>query len=151
MLVRRMAEAPPLSRLRDEMDRLFERFFGDYEPFRAWDAFGLRRFPALNVWQDDDNVYVEAEIPGLTEADIEVTVTGNEVTIKGERPALEPAEGATVHRRERHTGPFSRVVHLPIDVNDDKVEAAFRDGVLTITLAKAEIARSRHIPVKALT
>lgn len=150
MLVRRLADAPPLNRLRDEMDRLFERFFGDYEPFRAWDAFGLRRFPAMNVWQDDDNVYVEAEIPGLTEADLDVTVTGNELTIKGERPILEPTEGTTVHRRERHTGPFSRVVHLPMDVNDDKVEAAFRNGVLTVTLAKAEVARSRHIPVKAL-
>lgn len=148
MLVRRITDAPPVIRLRDEVDRLFERFFGDYEPFRAWDRLGLRRFPAVNVWQNDNDIFVEAELPGLTEKDIDVTVAGNELTIKGERAGLEPARGETLHRRERSSGTFSRVIHLPVDVNDDKVAAAFRNGVLTVTLAKADVARSRHIPVK---
>lgn len=151
MLTRRLTDAPPLRRLRDEVDRLFERFFGDYEPFRAWSSMGPRRFPATNLWQDDENLYVEAELPGLTEADIELTVAGDELTIKGERPGLQPKEGAIVHRRERGAGAFSRVVHLPVEVDDDKVEALFRNGVLTVTLAKAEVAKSRHIPVKAMS
>ena len=150
MLIR-TTDAPPLRRIRDEVDRLFERFFGDVEPIRAWDPFSPRRFPALNIWQGDDQVYVEAELPGLTEADIDLTVAGNELTIKGERSGLEPRDGTTVHRRERGAGTFSRVVHLPVEVDDDKVEALFRNGVLTVTLAKAEAAKSRHIPVKALS
>ena len=151
MLARRMADAPPFTRLHDEMDGLFERFFGDFEPVQAWDLFSLRRFPAMNVWQDDDNVFVEAELPGLTDKDIDVTVVGNELAIKGERTGFEPKEGTTVHRRERGTGAFSRIIHLPMDVNGDQVEAAFRNGVLTVTLAKAEVARSRRIPVRALS
>ena len=151
MLARRMADVPPFTRLRDEVDRLFEGFFGDYEPFPVWEQVSLRRFPPLNAWEDDDTVFVEAELPGLTEEDIDVTVAGNELTIKGERAGFEPKEGTTVHRRERGTGAFSRIVHLPMDINDDQVEAAFRNGVLTVTLAKAEVARSRRIPVKALS
>jgi len=147
MLTRRMTDGPPLRRLRDEMDRLFERFFGEREPFGA---LGPHHFPAVNLWQDDDNVYVEAELPGLTDREIELTVTGDELTIKGERAGFERAEGATVHRHERGTGPFSRVVHLPVEVDDDKVEATFLNGVLTVSLAKADVARSRHIPVKTL-
>jgi HSP20 family protein len=143
-----MSQPQPLARLRDEMDRLFEQFFGDYEPFQTWDPFSLRRFPALNLWQTDDNVLVEAELPGLTEKDIDVTVNGSELTIKGERPVLESREGTTVHRHERGTGAFNRVIHLPVDIDEEKVEATCDSGVLTITLPKAPVARARHIPVK---
>jgi HSP20 family protein len=149
MLAQRVSEPQPLTRLRDEMDRLFEWFFGDYEPFRAWDPQSQRQFPALNIWQSDDNVFVEAELPGVTESDVEVTVSRNELTIKGQRPELEVKEGATVHRRERGFGAFSRVVHLPVDVDESAVNAEFHSGVLTITLPKAEAAKARHIPVRA--
>jgi HSP20 family protein len=149
MLARRVAEPQPLMRLRDEMDRLFEWFFGDYEPFRAWDAMSPPQFPAVNIWQGDDEVFVEAELPGMTEQEVEVTVAGNELTIKGTRPEFEVKEGSIVHRRERGYGPFSRVVRLPVEVDESGVKAEFRSGVLTITLPKAEVARARHIPVKA--
>ncbi len=149
MFACRLTEPRPIVRLRDEMDRLFERFFGDYEPYRAWDPFNLRRYPAANVWQDEDDIFIEAELPGLTTDDIELTVLGNELTIKGERAALRPKEGATLHRRERGAGTFSRVVHLPANVNEGKVEAAFNNGVLSVTLAKARAAKSRRIPVRA--
>jgi HSP20 family protein len=150
MLTRRTNESPPLMRLRDEMDRLFQRFFGEDEPLGTWNPFDLRRFPAVNVWQDDDHLYVEAELPGLTEKDLELTVVGRELTIKGHRDEVEPKQGTIVHRRERGAGAFSRVVHLPVAVDEGKVEAVFRNGVLTITLAKAGAARSRHIPVRTL-
>lgn len=151
MLARRMTDPQSFTRLRNEMDRLFDRLLGDFEPLQAWDLFTLRRFPAVNVWHDDDSVFVEAELPGFTEEDIDVTVVGNELTIKGEQAGLEPKEGTIMHRRERGSGTFSRIVHLPMDVNDDQVDAAFHNGVLTVTLAKAEIARSRRIPVKPLS
>ena len=151
MLMRRMAEPQSLTRLRDEMDRLFERFFGEFESFGSWGPFGLRQHPAANLWQDDDNLYVEAELAGLAREDIELTVAGNELTIKGARPEWKTPEGVAVHRRERATGSFNRVVHLPLEVDAAKVQAEFCNGVLTITLPKAELARARHIPVKALT
>ena len=150
MLMRRMTEPQPLNLLRGEMDRLFERFFGDYEPFRAWEPGHLRHFPAVNIWQDDDHLYVEAEMPGLTQDDVELSVTGNELTIKGQRPELPRKEGTTVHRRERGTGAFGRLIHLPFEVDEKRVEAMFCNGVLEITLPKAEIARVRHIPVRTL-
>jgi HSP20 family protein len=149
MFIRQTNDPAPLTRLRGEMDRLFQQFFGDYEPFRAWDPFQLRGFPAVNVWQDDDKVFVEAELPGVNENDLDMTVVGNEFTIKGARRGPEPAKGATMHRRERGTGTFSRIVYLPVEVNGSKVEAEFRNGVLTIALPKIETARPRRIPVKA--
>lgn len=151
MLAFRIPNAPTFTRLHNEMDRLFERFFGNYEPSRAWDPTGLRRFPSVNVWQDDFNLFIETELPGLTEEDIDVTISGDELAIKGERVAFQPSDGMTVHQRERGSGAFNRVVYLPVDVNGDKVEAMFCNGVLTITLAKAEVAKSRRIPVKALS
>jgi HSP20 family protein len=151
MLARRMTEAQPLARLRDEMDMIFDRFFGEDQPLRTLDPFGGRRVAAVNIWQDEDCFFVELELPGLLEKDLELTVIGNELTIKGTRPEPELREGVTVHRRERFSGPFTRVVHLPLEVDEDKVEASFLNGVLTITLPKAEIAKARRIPVKALT
>lgn len=151
MLTRFGTETQPMVRLRSEMDRLFERFFGEEEPFGRRDLFALRRFPAVNVWEDDDTVFVEAELPGFVEKDIELTVTGNELVIKGARPALEPPKGTTVLRCERGSGEFSRTIALPVDVDEKKVEAAFRNGILTINLPKAEVARTRKIPIKAIT
>lgn len=145
----------PAYRLRGEMDRLFDEVFGDYFgrdwltgewPFRL--AGGT--MPALNLWEDEANLYAELEVPGLKMEDLELTVTGNELTIRGEREAFEQ-EGVTQHRREREVGHFSRVIRLPVDVDADKVEATLKHGVLTITLPKAQSARPRKIEVKALT
>lgn len=135
-----------MTRFRDEMDRLFERFFEGHEPFRPG-TLGSRRGPALNVWQDAEYVLVETELPGFTEEDLTVTVTRNELAISGERKTTEPAEGTTIHRHERGNAAFSRVVHLPVDIDPDGVAAEFRNGVLTIALAKAEATRPRRIEV----
>jgi len=115
------------------------------------DAFGMlgrRPFPAVNTWEDETAVYAEAELPGLAMGDIEVTVMGDELTIKGERKDLEK-EGATYHRRERGVGIFSRVLRLPVQIDADKVEATLRDGVLTIKLPKAQSALPRRIELKS--
>jgi HSP20 family protein len=132
----------PLHQLRDEMDRLLTGFLGT-----AGDGLSVfRHQPAVNVWERPDALLVEIEAPGIKTEQLEISVAGGELTIKIQRP--EPAaEGVTYHRRERPVGTLSRVVRLPIEVNADKVEAELRDGVLTITLPKAESAKPRKIDV----
>ena len=137
-----------LGRLRGEMDRLFSDFF-ETAPRSSSRVLWDDGNPALNLWEDDSSFYAEAELPGLKMDDLEILVVKNELTVKGERKNGEPA-GATYHRRERSTGPFTRVVRLPAEVDSEKVHAALRDGVLTITLPKAEAAKPRKIPVVAL-
>ena len=137
----------PVVRFRNEMDRLMDNFLENAPsefPFGVW---GRRTFPALNVWEEGDKLLAEAEVPGLKMDDLEVTVQGDELTIKGERQAGEE-EDVTYHRRERGLGRFSRVIRLPVEVNADKVQATLREGVLTITLPKAEAVLPRKIEVK---
>ena len=117
----------------------------------AWPFEGrsqARRYPALNIWEDDDKLYAEAEVPGLSMEQIEVLVVGDELTIKGHRKEHD-GQSQSYHRRERGTGEFSRTIVLPFPVNQDKVEATLRDGVLTLTMPKAESARPRKITVKS--
>jgi HSP20 family protein len=136
---------PEMHRLHDEMNRLFGRF--------GWDD-GSRSnlaatFPALDVWEDENRLFVEAEVPGMDLNDLEIYVTGgNQLTIKGERkqPTL---ENGAWHRQERGCGSFSRVFTLPLDVDADNVEARLTNGVLTIELPKREEAKPRKIAVKA--
>lgn len=105
-------------------------------------------FPALNIWEDASHLYAEAEVPGLSMENIEVLVEGNELTLKGRRGACND-ENCTYHRRERGAGEFSRTVQLPVQIDADKVEAKLAEGVLTITLPKAEAAKARKIKVTA--
>jgi HSP20 family protein len=138
-----------LGRLRGEVDRFYSEFFespgrSDGDRNGHWG----REAPALNVWEDDSSFYAEAELPGLTLNDVEIFVVKNELTVKGERKE-EARDDVTYHRRERELGPFTRVLHLPADIEADKVHATLREGVLTITLPKAETAKPRKIPVVA--
>jgi HSP20 family protein len=109
--------------------------------------FATRTFPAVNVWTDEEAFFVEAEVPGLDLKDFNLSVTGNELTLEGERQDL-IEEGVTYHRRERGLGRFSRVIHLPTAVEPEGVEAQLKDGVLTITLPKAASVRPRRIEVR---
>lgn len=138
----------PMSQLRQELDRVFDESFGN----RPWSASRARRvgqtFPAVNVWETDDRLMAEAEVPGLRMDDLEILVDGSELTIKGER-RHEEQEGVTYHRRERGTGTFCGVVSLPVEVDVEKTEASLSDGVLTVAMPKSARARSRKIEVKA--
>jgi HSP20 family protein len=130
-----------LQQFQGEMNRVFDR----------WNGFGssLAAFPTVNIWEDGDQLHVEAELPGLELKNLEIYVTGgNELTIKGQRHLNDPEKGVW-HRRERTVGEFSRTLTLPYPVDPDKVEARLEQGVLHITLAKHESARPRKIPVKA--
>ena len=135
-----------LNRLQHDMNRLFNRF-------GLTNGGGERRiapaYPALDLWQDEDNFYVEAELPGMKLEDTEVYVTaGNQLTLKGKREAP-VVENGTWHRRERGFGEFSRAITLPQDVDADLVAAAFQNGILTITLPKMEATKPLRISVKA--
>jgi HSP20 family protein len=131
----------PLSELRREFDRLFEDFSGFGEMGVA------RPYPPLNIWEDEDKLYAQAELPGFRMNDLEILVVGAELTIKGRRDVDEQKDW-TYHRRERVSGEFARYVTLPVEVDADNVEATLKDGVLTITMPKSRAARARKITVK---
>lgn len=144
MLNTRWLPANELSLLRNEMDRLFGRYTSGNGNGR-----GSAAYPALNIWEDNDNLMIEAELAGFAMDDLEMFVTGgNQLSVKGERKPPEVSEG-TWHRRERGFGSFSRVVELPHPVNADKVIAELENGVLRMTLPKAEESKPRRIEVKS--
>ena len=142
MLANRWFPVSAFGDLQREVDRLFGTFGKCGNGHEGRSAV----YPAVNVWEDGESFFVEAEIPGVKMEDLDVQVVGNELTIKGQRPASED-ENSRFHRQERSVGEFARVVALPTDVNPDAVQAVLRDGVLTITLPKAEAAKARKINI----
>lgn len=138
----RFGWTPLMNQLRDEMDRLIS----DFDPRTAAPAFA-QSYPPLNVWEDDNSVHVEAELPGMQLDKLDIYISeGNQLSIKGERQPVEAA--GNWHRRERGYGKFHRQLTLPVAVDADKVEARFENGVLHLTLPKSPKARPRKIEVK---
>jgi HSP20 family protein len=152
MILRRISDLPSgmwrspfeeLERMRRDMDRLFEDLTGGM--FREPRA-GV--FPLVNVTEGSDNYYVRAELPGIKAEDLDISVTGNSLSIAGERRIRAEDEKANYHRREREAGKFNRVISLPAQVDTAKVEASCVDGILTVVLAKSEAAKPTQITVK---
>ncbi len=135
----------PISQLRREVDRLLSGFAGSV-PNGGVLAGVLRGQPAVNVWETSEALHVELELPGVKPEQTDISVTGDQLTIKVERPEVQQ-EGVSYHRHERPVGSFTRVLTLPAEVDSGKVEAALRDGVLRIDLPKSEAARPRKIQV----
>lgn len=145
------------------LTRAFEGFPGFWDPWRELERLesdvhhlfnGTRRGLAteglpVNVWVDEGSVTVTCELPGVAREQVDVSVVGRRLTIRGERGAAAPGEGGRYHRREREAGRFGRAVNLPFPVEADRVSAALKDGVLTITLPQAEADRPRKIAVQA--
>ena len=142
MLTRMLNDFAPLFRLQDEMNRLFEDIYEDAPSYRPYG----RQYPAMNLWEDGDAAYIETELPGLTLEDLDVTVSGKEVTIAGERKMPEQKD-VSWHRRERGHGRFSRTLTLPWEIDADKVEATFRDGVLSVKLPNCESCKPKKVKV----
>lgn len=132
-----------LDRMRRQMERLFEGLGSAYP---RPGAAGV--FPLVNLTENKDNYFIRAELPGLTAEQLDIQVTGNSVSIAGERRIQEEHKEARYHRREREAGRFSRVIGLPTDVNAEKVDASLVNGILTVTVPKAEAAKPRQIAVK---
>ena len=131
-----------MERLRREMNRLFR----DWPSQASWTT--APSYPAMNVWTDEDSAIVTAELPGVNQDDIDISVENDVLTLRGERPRDEE-EGATYHRRERRYGSFVRTFRVPFRVDAEQVEATFKYGVLNIVLPRAEEDKPRRIAVKA--
>lgn len=136
----------PFEVLRGQMDNVFEELFAPLAE-RAG-MTGLVADPAVNLWEDDDCLYAEAELPGLALEEIELCVHGNELTLKTQPKAVEEDANLTWHRRERRPRGTSRVLRFPVDIDAEQVVASLHDGVLTVKLPKAPQHRPRKIEVK---
>ena len=131
-----------LEKMRSEMARLSDQATG--RPFRA--AAGV--FPLVNLTEDKDNYFVRAELPGLKAEELNIAVAGNSLNISGERKIPFEGDAVKYHRREREAGVFNRIIALPGDLEVESVEAGLVDGVLTVTIPKAEVAKPKQIAVK---
>jgi len=135
-----------LDRFRGEMDRLFNRFF-NLGPSEA----GLEEgewMPLVDVSETGKEVLVNAEVPGMDPKDIDISLSGNLLTLKGERKHEEEKKGKSFHRIERSYGAFTRTIQLPAEVDSNKVDASYKDGVLTIRMPKTKEESVRKIEVK---
>ena len=126
-----------MGRLQEEMNRLME-------------TFGQSRggeFPPMNVWANQEHALVTAELPGVDPDQLDISVVGETMTLSGRRTLPETGDDATWHRHERWHGEFSRTMQLPFRIDVEKVDATFKNGVLQITLPRAEEDRPQRISV----
>ena len=130
--------------LREAMDRLLDDAFT-----RPIGTNGGSTMPAIDLYQTDDEVVLKAALPGLKADDVQITVTNDVLTLRGEFKWENNHKDATYHIREQRYGSFERSVALPVDVQTDKAKADFQNGVLTITLPKAESVKPKTINIKA--
>ena len=144
----RSAMWPSLNRwanLRDDLDTLLEL------PFLTGSTRHAQLFtgwtPALDLYQNNDNVVAIVELPGMRKEDIEISLHDGTLTIAGERKSETQGNGENANRTERFSGKFRRTVTLPTRVDSNKVNATYKDGILTVTLPKAEEAKPKQIQV----
>ena len=143
MKLTRVSTWPTLGRLtdlRDEIDRFFESPIARTSEYLGW-------APAFDVYEEKDNFVVKAELPGMKKEDINVSLHDGDLIISGERKSETKSEGTEIYRAERFFGKFQRSVSLPASVAAAKVSAEYKDGVLTVTLPKAEEAKPKQIEV----
>lgn len=132
-----------LNRMRRDMERLTEGFTRGYAR-----GSGAGVFPLINLTEDNDSYYIRAELPGMKADEIELSVTGDTISLSGERKIANEDTEAKYHRRERESGKFNRILNLPGQIKVEKVEASSVDGLLTIKLPKSEVAKPRQITIK---
>jgi len=131
---------------RDEMDRLLDDFYGRMSP--SGESYEGDWLPAMDMKENDNEVSVSVELPGLSKSDIKVSVKNDVLSITGEKKAEKTEEKENVHRVERTYGYFKRSVALPVEVDSEKVKASFKDGVLKVTLPKVEAKKPKEIPIQ---
>ena len=132
--------------LREAMDRLFEESF--VRPRAGWLAPLGAETLAVDMYETDEDVVVKTSVPGVKAEDIDITITGDTLTIKGETRSEEKVEEANYIRQERRYGAFSRSLTLPTSIVAEDAKAEFDNGVLTLTLPKAEEVKPKSIKVK---
>lgn len=134
-----------LDRMRRQMDALSGMFYRGMPEQRAQSA-GV--FPLLNLTESQNNYYIRAELPGMKAEDLGIQIVDKTLTISGERKISEEGEKIRYHRRERDAGKFSRAISLPGDIDNSKIEARMQDGLLMVTVPKAEAAKPRQITIR---
>jgi HSP20 family protein len=136
-----------LTDIQQEMNRLFDSFFGHPATMTAGDRLWV---PLVDMYETKDDLHIAFEVPGVREKDVSVSITGDLLTVKGERKWGSEQTDDSYHRLERVYGKFERSVALPVPVQADKVKAAYRDGVLEIRLPKAEEVKPKEIKIDVL-
>jgi HSP20 family protein len=137
-----------------------ERFGFSLDPWRdfervnraltRWNAPASVEFPAVNVWVAENNAFVTSELPGVEPEDIDISVAGKSLTIRGSRKSEDLKEGESFHRRERWHGQFTKTLEMPFSIESGKVDAKFVKGILNISLPRAEAEKPRKISVKSV-
>ncbi len=130
----------------DQLQREMNRLFSATSTGRVINS---PSYPAINIWTNDDGQLISAEMPGVKPDDIDIDVTGDALSISGVRNPDEAVKEARYHRRERSYGSFSRTIQLPFMVDTNKVEANFKNGILLITLPRAEADKPKKITIKS--
>ncbi len=128
----------------NSFDRIFRDFFNDYEE----ESRSLNWTPATDINESDDSFTVTADLPGIDKKDVQISVKDNVLTISGERKLGEATDSDNYHRRERLAGSFKRCFRLPEIVNENKISAKFKNGILAIDLPKAEEVKPKEIEIK---
>ncbi len=159
MAIERWRPAQELARLEQQMDRWMDEFFGRW-PFRRRRGWPFRSLweeplpetvafaPEVDMFDKKDEIVVKAELPGVSKKDISVSVSGDVLTIKGERRKEQETRDEDYYCCERAYGAFARSLRLPVEVEVDKIKASYEDGILEIRLPKAEAARQKQIRVE---
>jgi len=133
-----------LGTIQNRMNRLFDSFLGESDIMPTTEQL----WPAIDVIDTPETLQIKAELPGIDPKDIDVSIAGNALTIKGAKMSEKEEKGKTWYRRERSSGSFVRSIPLPVDVDAEHVEAINESGVLTITLPKLEPEKAKFIPVR---
>ena len=144
-----------LARLENDLEGLFEDFLSEVRPRRGWTgrlldpslSFAGDVVPRVDVLADGDDLVVRAEVPGIAKEDLEISVEGTTLTLHGEKRTEETTEEEKYFRNERNFGQISRVIELPAEVQADKAQASFADGVLEIRLPRTEEAKERAVRI----
>lgn len=132
-----------VERMQREMNRMFSSFMG-----KGASPVRMGVFPHVNLSEDNDKLFVRAELPGMQPEEIEISVEGETLTLRGERKLPDTDETVSFHRRERESGRFRRIITLPARIEPEAVNAHFKNGVLEIVLPKAIEAKPKQIKIK---
>lgn len=133
--------------MQGQMNRLFDNLLGRPSPMAGMERMWA---PAVDMYETRDELVISAELPGLNQKDIHLSITGDMLTIRGERQRAQDVEPDNYYRGERWWGKFERTLPLPIPVEAGKVKASYRDGVLTVTLPKADEIKPKEIKIDLL-
>jgi HSP20 family protein len=134
-----------LTSFRREMDRLWDRFFSERP---ALDMLEKGWEPTMDITETKSDLIVKAELPGIDPKEIDISLTGDTLTIKGEKQQEKEEKEENYYRIERSYGIFSRTIKLPMNVQNDRIKASYQHGVLKITLPKSEEAKQKQIKIK---